>query len=82
VIGPKTPKLPHRAAKLEPISSSPRKAPSAAAGSAAPGLHEIRVAAKGHRLGQAELGPESETEHPSASARSVSSSGRTAIFTR
>src|SRR6267142_78905 len=29
-----------------------------------PRLHEIRVAAEGHRLGQAELGAESETEHP------------------
>src|SRR2546422_10607287 len=27
-------------------------------------VHEVRVAAEGHRLGQAELGAESETEHP------------------
>src|SRR6266513_2254147 len=29
-----------------------------------PRLHEVRVAAERHRLGQAELGAESETEHP------------------
>src|SRR6267143_1192060 len=29
-----------------------------------PCLHEIRVAAEGRRLGQAELGSKSETEHP------------------
>jgi len=65
VIGPKTPKLPHRAAKLEPISSSPRKAPSAAAGSA---RHlSSRDPSRRERpsgSGRPELGPESETEHP------------------